>query len=293
VSVRTARIALAASPPDGTAFAVPSDAELAVLTLDRPAELNPLDHDTIRALRAALDELDRDPRVRAIAVTGAGRAFSAGGDMKKYRTLQRDPVGFPAFLGDLHGLLTAMGAAATPVIALVNGIAVAGGIELLLGCDFAVAAESARIGDAHLPYGQMGGGGSLTLLPRTVGPARARELVFTGRLRPAPRGRRDRPRAGHQVAARRGERQAHPERGVLGRHGDRRGAAPRTGDGRPLRPDQRRRPRGAGRVRREASTAVHRDVSGQPGVSRPPSTRSLKSRPISSALLRPPGVNHR
>jgi len=182
VSVRTARIALAASPPDGTAFAVPSDAELAVLTLDRPAELNPLDHDTIRALRAALDALDREPRVRAIAVTGAGRAFSAGGDMKKYRTLQRDPVGFPAFLDDLHGLLTAMGAAATPVIALVNGIAVAGGIELLLGCDFAVAAESARIGDAHLPYGQMGGGGSLTLLPRTVGPARARELVFTGRL---------------------------------------------------------------------------------------------------------------
>ena len=182
MSVRTARIALAASPPDGTAFAVPSDAELAVLTLDRPAELNPLDHDTIRALRAALDALDREPRVRAIAVTGAGRAFSAGGDMKKYRTLQRDPVGFPAFLDDLHGLLTAMGAAATPVIALVNGIAVAGGIELLLGCDFAVAAESARIGDAHLPYGQMGGGGSLTLLPRTVGPARARELVFTGRL---------------------------------------------------------------------------------------------------------------
>jgi len=189
VSVRTDRIALAASPPNGTAFAVPPDAELAVLTLDRPAELNPLDHDTIRALRAALDELDRDPRVRAIAVTGAGRAFSAGGDMKKYRTLQRDPVGFPAFLDDLHGLLTAMGAAATPVIALVNGIAVAGGIELLLGCAFAVAAESARIGDAHLPYGQMGGGGSLTLLPRTVGPARARELVFTGRLLPAAEAR--------------------------------------------------------------------------------------------------------
>ena len=137
MSVRTDRIALAASPPNGAAFAVPPDAELAVLTLDRPAELNPLDHDTIRALRAALDALDREPRVRAIAVTVAGRAFSAGGDMKKYRTLQRDPVGFPAFLDDLHSLLTAMGAAATPVIALVNGIAVAGGIELLLGCDSA------------------------------------------------------------------------------------------------------------------------------------------------------------
>ena len=187
MSVRTDRIALAGPPVDGPgpSFDVPRDAELAVLTLDRPGELNPLDHDTIHALREAFDELDRDPRIRAIAVTGAGRAFSAGGDMKKYRTLQRDPLGFPAFLTDLHGLLAAMGAAATPVVALVNGIAVAGGIELLLACDFAVAAQSARIGDAHLPYGQMGGGGSLTLLPRTVGPSRARELVFTGRLLPA------------------------------------------------------------------------------------------------------------
>ena len=187
MSVRTDRIALAGPPVDGPGpgFDVPRDAELAVLTLDRPGELNPLDHDTIHALREAFDELDRDPRIRAIAVTGAGRAFSAGGDMKKYRTLQRDPLGFPAFLTDLHGLLAAMGSAATPVVALVNGIAVAGGIELLLACDFAVAAQSARIGDAHLPYGQMGGGGSLTLLPRTVGPSRARELVFTGRLLPA------------------------------------------------------------------------------------------------------------
>ena len=187
MSVRTDRIALAGPPVDGPGpgFDVPRDAELAVLTLDRPGELNPLDHNTIHALREAFDELDRDARIRAIAVTGAGRAFSAGGDMKKYRTLQRDPLGFPAFLADLHGLLTAIGAAATPVVALVNGIAVAGGIELLLACDFAVAARSARIGDAHLPYGQMGGGGSLTLLPRTVGPSRARELVFTGRLLPA------------------------------------------------------------------------------------------------------------
>ncbi|PXY18951.1 enoyl-CoA hydratase/isomerase family protein [Prauserella muralis] len=161
---------------------MPADAELAVLTLNRADELNPLDHDTIRALRAALAVLDAEPQVRAIAITGAGRAFSAGGDMKKYLSMQGDTVGFPAFLSDLHTLLTEIGAAATPVIALVNGVAVAGGLELLLGCDFAVAAESARIGDAHLPYGQMGGGGSLTLLPRAVGPARARELVFSGRL---------------------------------------------------------------------------------------------------------------
>jgi enoyl-CoA hydratase len=168
--------------PDGDPEAGAVGAQLAVLTLDRPQEMNPIDHDLVRALRERLVELDTDPHVRAIAITGAGPAFSAGGDMKKYRTLQHDPVGFPAFLADLHALLTDIGACRTPVLALVNGIAVAGGIELLLGCDFAIAAESARIGDAHLPFGQMGGGGSLTLLPRAVGPARARELVFSGRL---------------------------------------------------------------------------------------------------------------
>jgi enoyl-CoA hydratase len=62
----------------------------------------------------------------------------------------------------------------------VNGVAAAGGLELLLACDFAFAADTASIGDGHVNYGQMGGGGSLTLLPRAIGPARARELVFSG-----------------------------------------------------------------------------------------------------------------
>jgi enoyl-CoA hydratase/carnithine racemase len=177
-ALRVERIDLASGAEDD----VPADAQLAVLSLDRPAALNPIDHDVVTALRELLVGLDADPRVRAIAITGTGRAFSAGGDMKKYQTLQHDPVGFPAFLADLHTLLAEIGACRTPVIALVNGIAVAGGIELMMGCDFAIAAASARIGDAHLPYGQMGGGGSLTLLPRMVGPARARELVFSGRL---------------------------------------------------------------------------------------------------------------
>jgi len=178
MSARTGRVALAGPGHDG----VPADAALVVVTLDRPEALNPIDHDVVHALRAAVAAHDADPTVRAIALTGAGRAFSAGGDMVKYRTLQHDPVGFPAFLTDLHTLISEIGGCRTPVLAMVNGIAVAGGIELLLACDFAVAAASARIGDAHLPYGQMGGGGSLTLLPRAVGPARARELVFTGRL---------------------------------------------------------------------------------------------------------------
>jgi enoyl-CoA hydratase len=155
---------------------------LGLVTLSRPDEMNPLDWDTVHELGRALDSLAADPGVRVIAVTGAGRAFSAGGDMKKYRTLQRDAQGFPQFLADIHEVFERIAQYPKPVVALVNGIAVAGGIELILFCDFAFMAESASIGDAHLTFGQMGGGGVLTMLPRVVGPARARELIVTGRL---------------------------------------------------------------------------------------------------------------
>lgn len=158
---------------------------LALVTFVRTEEMNPVDWGTIRALRATFDALAEDDAVRVVAVTGRGRAFSAGGDMKKYRQLQRDPVDFPLFLKDFHDLLVAVARYPKPYVALVNGIAVAGGLELILGCDLAFAAESARIGDAHQTFGQMGGGGVLTLLPHAVGPARARELFFTGRMLPA------------------------------------------------------------------------------------------------------------
>ena len=155
---------------------------MALVTLTRPDEMNPLDWDTVRHLRTTFDELGHDDEVRVVAITGAGRAFSAGGDMKKYQQLQRDTQDFPQFLADIHETFAAISQYPKPYIALVNGIAVAGGIELVLSCDLALASASARIGDAHLPFGQMGGGGVLTLLPRAVGPARARELIFTGRM---------------------------------------------------------------------------------------------------------------
>ena len=161
---------------------VDGDPALGLVTLNRPDEMNPLDWDTVRELGRVLDTLAAEPTVRVIAITGAGRAFSAGGDMKKYRTLQRDAQDFPQFLADIHEIFQRIPQYPKPVVALVNGIAVAGGIELVLFCDFAFMAESARIGDAHLPYGQMGGGGVLTMLPRMIGPARARELIVTGRL---------------------------------------------------------------------------------------------------------------
>ena len=157
----------------------------AVIRLNRPAELNPIDAAMLEALDRALDEMEGDRAVRAVLVTGNGRAFSAGGDMKKYRALQRDPVAFPRFVADLHRIFGRLRDLPVPVVALVNGVAVAGGLELVLNCDYAIAARSARIGDGHLTFGQMGGGGVLTLLPRMIGRARAAELVLSGRLLPA------------------------------------------------------------------------------------------------------------
>ena len=153
-----------------------------LITLNRPEQLNPINGAVLAELDAALGALCADPNVRALLITGAGRAFSAGGDLKAYIELQRDPVAFPAFVADLHRVFGRLRALPVPVIALVNGVTAAGGLELLLNCDVAIAARSARIGDAHLNFGMMGGGGVLTLLPRFVGIARARELVMTGRF---------------------------------------------------------------------------------------------------------------
>ena len=158
------------------------DVQAAVLWLNRPDVLNAISWEMIHALEAALKDAEADERVAAILVSGRGRGFSAGGDLKKYLALQQDPVAFPRFIADLTRTFGAIKLMRKPVVALVNGVAVAGGLELLLACDFAYAAASARIGDGHLNYGQIGGGGSLALLPRMIGAARARELLFSARL---------------------------------------------------------------------------------------------------------------
>ncbi|HXA29706.1 MAG TPA: enoyl-CoA hydratase/isomerase family protein [Candidatus Angelobacter sp.] len=157
-------------------------ASVALLTLNRPDALNAIDWDMVRALDAAVDAVAADESVRTVLLTGAGRAFSAGGDLKGYVALQRDPVRFPQFVADLHRTFGRLRTLRVPAVALVNGVTAAGGLELLLGCDLAIAAESARIGDGHLNFGQMGGGGVLTLLPRLIGLQKASELIFSGRF---------------------------------------------------------------------------------------------------------------
>jgi enoyl-CoA hydratase/carnithine racemase len=154
----------------------------AVVTFNRPETLNAINWDTLRALEKAVAEGAGDTAVRAVLITGKGRAFSAGGDIKGYVKLQADPVAFPRFVDDFIRTLDTIRHMEKPVVALINGITAAGGLELLLACDFAWMAVSARIGDMHLNYAQIGGAGVMARLPRLIGPNKARELVFSGRL---------------------------------------------------------------------------------------------------------------
>ena len=154
----------------------------AFITFSRPEKLNPLDWSTVKEIRAALSEIEADHTIRAVIFTGAGKAFSAGGDLERYLTLYRRPVEFRAFLEDFFGLCDAIERSSRIYIAAVNGVCVAGGLELLLACDLAIAAETARIGDGHLNFAQMPGAGGSQRLPRAIGIPRAKQLMLTGRL---------------------------------------------------------------------------------------------------------------
>ncbi len=168
-----------AAPPDERVLVEWRDA-LAVVTLNRPDKLNPIDWATIRALRAAADALETEPGLRAVIVTGAGNAFSAGGDLDGYVDLYRDPPRFQAFLDDFFALLDRIERSSRIWIAAINGHCVAGGLELALACDIVIAAREAQIADGHLNFGQLPGAGGSQRLPRAIGALRAKRLILTG-----------------------------------------------------------------------------------------------------------------
>ncbi len=158
------------------------------ITLNRPDALNSISPAMIDDLNAALDGLEDRPLLCALSITGSGRAFCAGADLKaaKERMAGMDAAAVNSgFLDDLRRLLLRIEAFPAPVIAAVNGLALAGGLELLLACDLVVAVESTKLGDAHANYGLLPGGGSSVRLPRKIGPTRAKQLIFTGDFLPA------------------------------------------------------------------------------------------------------------
>jgi len=150
------------------------------VTLNREAALNSLDPEVLAGLEAAMDEAEAEPAVRALVLTGSGRAFCAGADLGVIEGAGAPPGAFESFLESAGRTFTRLERLPLPTIAAINGIALAGGLELVLCCDLAIAAEGAKIGDAHANYGLLPGGGASVRLPRRVGPALAKQLMFTG-----------------------------------------------------------------------------------------------------------------
>ncbi|MCK1513209.1 enoyl-CoA hydratase/isomerase family protein [Bradyrhizobium sp. 190] len=153
------------------------------LKLNRPQALNALTASLVDALTRAIENAQRDSGVRVIVLTGEGRAFCAGADLKD--PARGSPEAGADFVKAIGALTEVIEASAKPVIAAINGIAVAGGLELVLACDLVIAAESARLGDAHSNYALFPGAGATVRLPRKVGLNNAKHLMFTGDMRPA------------------------------------------------------------------------------------------------------------
>ncbi|MEV6802929.1 enoyl-CoA hydratase/isomerase family protein [Micromonospora rifamycinica] len=149
--------------------------------IDRPGAGNACDGTVLAGLERWLAGA-ADPDVRMLVLTGTGRSFCAGADLAEATGLLGDLPALLAHLDRGRRLVRGIRAARVPTVAAVNGAAFGGGLELLLGCDLAVAAASARIGDRHLAVGQVPGWGSSVLLPLAVGPALARRLLVTGEI---------------------------------------------------------------------------------------------------------------
>lgn len=154
-------------------------AEAVIVRFSRPEKRNAITPGMYLDLRSAVERAGTEEKVRAILITGSDGVFSAGADLAAARELIGDRAAFDGYLHDVHAALRAMRFCPKPVIGLVNGLALAGALELILACDFSYAAASAVIGDCHQRYGMAGGGGALTFAPLRLGYGAAAELVFT------------------------------------------------------------------------------------------------------------------
>ena len=172
----------AATRPDAErAVRVEHDGVIAVVTIDRPAALNALSAAVLEELEHVFAGLaDEVPAVRGVLLVGAGgRAFVAGADIRALSQSTPAEGAETARLG--HRVAATIEALPLPVIACVDGFALGGGLELALACDFIYATDASRFGQPEVKLGLIPGFGGTVRLPRVVGPARARELIYTGR----------------------------------------------------------------------------------------------------------------
>lgn len=148
-----------------------------VVTLDRPDVLNALNPLVLTELVDALDDLDRDPEIRCIALVGSDRAFAAGADIGD----MADATPIDMLRQDVFSRIERIREMRTPVVAGVSGYALGGGCELAMACDLVVASETAQFGQPEINLGIIPGAGGTQRLTRAVGKALAMDMVLTGR----------------------------------------------------------------------------------------------------------------
>lgn len=163
------------------------DGELAVVTLDRPDARNAYSEAMVEGLVRALDAAEADDDVRCILLTGAGRSFHAGGDLKRMRDQSGMFAGGPVtlrrqYIEGIQRVPRRFASCDKPVVAALNGAAIGAGLDLACMCDLRVAARGIKLGSTFVKVGLVPGDGGAYFLARTIGFPRALELVLTGRL---------------------------------------------------------------------------------------------------------------
>ncbi|MBE3143457.1 MAG: enoyl-CoA hydratase/isomerase family protein [Planctomycetes bacterium] len=154
---------------------------IGVLKINRPESLNALNGEVLEEMESALVGLERDTAVKVVVVTGAGnKAFVAGGDIKEM--LAMDPLAGQAFSRKGQRVMLLIGKMKKTVIAAVNGYALGGGLELALACDFIYASDKAKLGLPEVTLGVIPGFGGTQNLARLIGPNKAKELIFSGKI---------------------------------------------------------------------------------------------------------------
>ena len=151
---------------------------IALVKLNRPKVLNAMNKQLWLDLQAAMEDVRSDPKMRVLIITGEGRAFSTGADLKESKT--RSIEAYRDYLVELQEATRKLIRFEKPTIAAINGYALGSGYELALACDIRIAADEAQIGSPEAKVTSSVTGGALRLVQDLIGPARARELLFTG-----------------------------------------------------------------------------------------------------------------
>ena len=162
---------------------VERDGAVATIRLDRPP-MNALNAQVQAEIAAAAAEVTDDPGVRAVILYGGEKVFAAGADIKEMADLGYAEMAERS--GKLQAAFTAVARIGKPVVAAITGYALGGGLELALCADFRVVAENAKLGQPEILLGIIPGAGGTQRLPRLVGPAKAKDMIYTGRFVAAP-----------------------------------------------------------------------------------------------------------